>query len=396
MKLWQKDYSLNKEIEKFTVGNDNLIDEKLVPFDCIASIAHAKMLKKIGILKESELKKLIGGLNEIIKLHTKGQFKIKLEDEDCHTAIENFLVKKYGNVGKKIHTARSRNDQVLAALRLYEKQELIEIRGLLHKLNEKLESLCQKYKNTPIPGYTHMQKAMPTKINVWFGCFISSVSDDIGLLEHIYKLINQSPLGSAAGFGIPVLNVDKKLTADLMGFSKIIENPLYVQLSRSKFEASIAHLLGQILFNLNKLSTDLILFSMKEFGYVILPDEFCTGSSIMPQKKNPDVLELIRAKYHVILGEEFKIKSMVANLMSGYNRDIQLTKEPLMKSIETTKSCLQTMCLLLEKLKINEKKCKEAMSNELYATKEVYKLVKHGVPFREAYKKISKKYQNKS
>ena len=393
MKLWQKDYDLNTEIEKFTVGNDYLLDEKLAAFDCKASIAHAKMLKNIGILKDSELKKLTEGLNEIINLHSKGKFEIKQEDEDCHTAIENFLVKKYGDLGKKIHTARSRNDQVLTALRLYEKDELVKIKELLNRLKEKLEKIAGDYGTVPIPGYTHMQKAMPSSINQWLGCFVSSINDDIKLLNFIYELIDHSPLGSAAGFGVPVFNVDKKLTADLMGFSKVIENPMYAQMSRSKFEASIMHTLSQIMFSLNKLSTDLMMFSMKEFGYVNLPDEFCTGSSIMPQKKNPDVLELMRAKYHVVLGEEFKIKSLVSNLMLGYNRDIQLTKEPLMDSIETTKSCLKIMCLLLEKLKINEKKCKEAMSDELFATEEVYKLVKNGVPFREAYKKIGKKYQ---
>lgn len=393
MKLWDKGYRLNGEIEKFTVGNDCLLDQKLVPFDCKASIAHAKMLKKIGILEEDELSSLIKGLNEIIKLHSKKQFEIKQEDEDCHTAIENFLVKKYGSAGEKIHTARSRNDQVLAALRLYEKEELESINILLKELKEKLEILCKKYGGIPIPGYTHMQKAMPTNIKTWLNCFISAIDDDIKLLNFIYELIDQSPLGSAAGFGIPVLKVDKRLTADLMGFSKVIENPLYAQMSRSKFESSIAHMLGQVMLDLNKLSTDLIIFSMKEFGYVALPVEFCTGSSIMPQKKNPDVLELMRAKYHVILGEEFKIKSMVSNLMSGYNRDIQLTKEPLMNSIEITKDCLKIMCLLLNKLRINENKCKEAMNDELYATEEVYKLVKEGTPFREAYKKIGKKYQ---
>ncbi len=393
MKLWEKGYRLNEEIEKFTVGNDYLLDQKLVTFDCKASIAHAKMLKKIGILEEYELSSLIKGLNEIIGLHSKGQFEIKQKDEDCHTAIENHLTKKYGEVGKKVHTVRSRNDQVLAALRLYEKYELNEIKKLLDDYKKSLAEVIKKYGKIKIPGYTHMQKAMPTNINAWLGCFISSIDDDIKLLNFIYGLIDQSPLGSAAGFGVPVLNVDRKLTADLMGFSKVIENPLYVQMSRSKFESSIAHMLGQIMLDLNKLSTDLILFSMKEFGYLALPVEFCTGSSIMPQKKNPDVLELMRAKYHIVLGEEFKIKSLVSNLMSGYNRDIQLAKEPLMNSIEITKGCLKIMCMLLEKLKINEEKCKEAMSGELYATEEVYKLVNEGTPFREAYKKVSKKYQ---
>ena len=392
MKLWKKDCQLNKEIEKFTVGNDYILDYKLIKFDCIASIAHAKMLKKIGLLNEKELNKLVKGLKNIINLHAKGKLKIKQEDEDCHTAIENYLTKKYGNAGKKIHTARSRNDQVLTALRLYEKQELNEIEKQLHTFKKSLSGLIEKYGSVQIPGYTHMQKAMPTNIKTWLGCFVASCEDNLKVLNAAFNLIDQSPLGSAAGFGVPVLDVDKKMTAHLMGFSKVMENPIYAQMSRGKFESTIAHAVSQIMFDLNKLSTDLIMFSMKEFGLISLPAEFCTGSSIMPQKKNPDVLELIRAKYHIILGEEFKIKSMIGNLMSGYNRDMQLTKEPLIKIIETVKNCLGIMCMIIPHIKINEKKCKESMSKELFATQETYKLVKKGVPFREAYKQVSKKY----
>ena len=388
-KLWQKNYSLDKEIEKFTVGNDFLIDKNLLEYDCIASIAHGKMLKKIGILNQSELKNLTKGLNEIMKLAKKGKFDIKLEDEDCHTAIENYLTKKYGNVGKKIHTARSRNDQVLAALRLYEKHELSEIMQLLDYYKKTLFLVINKYGKLEMPGYTHMQKAMPTDIKTWLGCFADSIEDNIKSLNNIWELINQSPLGSAAGFGVPVINVDKKMTANLMGFPKVMENPLYAQMSRGKFEAEIMHVLSQIMLDLNKLSTDLILFSMEEFGYIVLPQEFCTGSSIMPQKKNPDVLELVRGSYHVVLGEEFKIKSLIGNLMSGYNRDMQLTKEPLIKNFETAKSCIKIMALLLGKIKVNKDKCEKAMSKEIYATEEAYKLVKKGVPFREAYKHVS-------
>jgi argininosuccinate lyase len=390
MKLWQKDYSVNKEIEKFTVGNDHLLDKKLIKYDCIASIAHAKMLKKIGILSEKELKKLIEGLNKIIEL--KDKFEIKQEDEDCHTAIENYLTKKYGEVGKKIHTARSRNDQVLTALRLYEKEELIEIEELLYNFKKVLNNLISQYSNIKLPGYTHMQKAMPLGLDVYFNCFIDSIDDNIKLLQAVFDLINQSPLGSAAGFGVPVFKLDKKMTAKLMGFSAVMENPIYCQHSRGKFEAVIVNLLSCIMFDLNKIATDLIIFSMKEFGFFSLSKEFCTGSSIMPQKQNPDVLELIKAKYHVVLGEEFKIKGLIANLISGYNRDIQLTKEPLFNSIEITKDCLKMICLVLSGIKVNEKNCKKAMTKELFATEEAYKLVKKGLSFREAYKEIGKKF----
>lgn len=391
-KIWQKNYNVDKEIEKFTVGNDFLLDKKLVKYDCIASIAHAKMLKKIGILDNSELNKIINGLNEIKELDQKDKLDINLEDEDCHTAIEKYLTKKYGNAGKKIHTFRSRNDQVLTALRLYEKEELKEIKRLLNQYKGSLLAITKKYGKIKIPGYTHMQKAMPTDVKRWLGSFISSIEDNLKLLDAAYSIIDKSPLGSAAGFGVPSFKIDKKMTASLMGFSKVMSNPMYAQLSRGKLEATILHLLSQIMLDLNKLSSDLMLFNMQEFGFISLPKEFCTGSSIMPQKKNPDALELVRAKYHVVLGEEFKVKSMISNLISGYNRDLQLTKEPVISSVEIAKNCIKMMVLIVSKIKINEKKCKEALTKELYATEEACKLVKKGIPFREAYKKVSRKF----
>jgi len=395
MKLWKKDYELDKEIELFTVGNDYILDNKLIPFDCIASIAHAKMLRKVGVLSAVEEKNLIGGLNEIMNLQKNGKFVLKIEDEDCHTAIENFLTQKYGDIGKKIHTARSRNDQVLTALRLYEKDGFNKIRELLNNCQIALKATIKKYGKIPIPGYTHMRKAMPSSIGMWLGSYLESLEDNLLLLNSIHRLIDQSPLGSAAGFGVPVFKVDREFTAKELKFSRVMKNPMYAQLSRGKFEASIIGLMSSVMCDLNKLSTDLMLFSMSEFGYISLPKEFCTGSSIMPQKKNPDVLELIRAKYYVVLGEEFKVKSMIGNLPSGYNRDSQLTKEPLMNSIETTKSCLRMMALVLSGIKVNEENCKKAMTPELYATEEAYRLVKKGVPFRDAYRKIGEKFSKK-
>jgi len=388
MKLWKKDYDVNKQVEKFTVGNDYLTDQKLVKFDCLASAAHAKMLHKIGVLSKGELGKLIHGLDGIMDLVGKGEFVIKQEDEDCHTAIENYLTEKYGEVGKKIHTARSRNDQVLTALRLYEKEELANMKELIEEFKEAL----LKVEDSPLPGYTHMQKAMPTTVKTWLGSFACSADDNIKLLESVNELIDQSPLGSAAGFGVPVFEVDREMAAKDMGFGKVMVNPLHAQLSRGKFEAAVANLMTQIMLDLNKLATDLMLFSMKEFGFVDLPKEFCTGSSIMPQKKNPDVLELVRAKYHVVVAEEFKIKGIIGNLMSGYNRDMQLTKEPLLNSIDITKDCLKMMIMVVSGMEVNKEKCGKAMTPELFATEEAYKLVKEGVPFREAYDKIGKKY----
>lgn len=393
MKIWDKGINLKKEIEKFTVGNDYLLDKKLIKFDCLASIAHAKMLKSINLLSDKELQELVKGLNEIIELDSQNQFEIKQEDEDCHTAIENFLIKKYGEIGKKIHTARSRNDQVLTALRLYEKDELCKIKKLIKKFIEAIDLSIKSYGGIKFPGYTHMQKAMPTDIKTWFGSYKDSMHDNLILVDTIIKLIDQNPLGSAAGFGVPVFEIDKEMTAKELDFSKVMENPMYCQLSRGKFEAQILNIISVIMFDLNKLATDLILFGMKEFDYIELPVEFCTGSSIMPQKKNPDVLELVRAKYHVILGEEFKLKSLIGNLVSGYNRDIQLTKEPLMNSLEIMKDSLTVISLIIAEVKINKEKCEKAITKDMHATQEAYELVKQGLPFREAYKAIGKKYQ---
>lgn len=390
MKLWKKDYGLNKEIEKFTVGNDHLLDKKLVYFDCIASIAHAKMLGKIGVLNKSELKKLIKGLNEIIQLDKQGKFIINKGDEDCHTSIENYLTKKYGGAGKKIHTGRSRNDQVLVALRLYEKNEIKNILGHIDNLISSINKKIRCFGNVKLPGYTHMQKAMPTSIKLWFESYIAALKDDKNLIEHILEIIDKNPLGSAAGFGVPVFDIDRKMTTKLLGF-KEVQDMVYCQNSRGKFESLIVNSLVQVMMDLNKIATDLIIFSMTEFGYFSLPKEFCTGSSIMPQKKNPDVLELVRAKYSIILGYDAQLKNLYSNLISGYNRDLQLSKEPLMESIDLIKECLKITSLVFDKLKINKKNCEKALSKELYATEEAYKLVKKGMSFRDAYKEVGKK-----
>ncbi|MBW2989840.1 argininosuccinate lyase [Candidatus Woesearchaeota archaeon] len=385
-KLWQ-DRKLDKKIEEFTVGNDHVLDMKILKHDCIASIAHAKMLKKIGILKEDELEKLTAELSKIIELGKDGKFKIKKEDEDCHTAIENYLTSKLKELGKKIHTGRSRNDQVVAAMKLYEKEELSGIKELILKLVSSLKAFSKK--DIAMPGYTHMQKAMPSSVKMWAESFIESLEDDMSVLDNALDIIDKNPLGTGAGYGIP-LGMDKEMTKKELGFSKSYKSPIYVQNSRGKHESIILNSLVQVMYTLNKLASDIILFSMKEFGFFDIPEEFTTGSSIMPQKKNPDVLELVRAKYHIVLGYEFQLKGLISNLMSGYNRDLQLTKEPLIKGIETAKGCLEAMALVLGGLKVNKEKCKDAMSEELYAAEKAYKLVKEGKSFREAYKQIKK------
>ena len=391
MKLWEKKYQLNKQIEAYTVDNDYIIDQKLVKYDCQASIAHVKMLEKIGILSTEETDKLIMALYEIIKLDNNGAFIIEQEDEDCHTAIENFLIKKLGDTGKKVHTARSRNDQVLTALRLFYKDEIDQIILLIDKLIQIMTGFKNKKGNVKIPGYTHMQKAMPSSIAMWTDAFIESMIDNKKILLDIKNFIDQSPLGAGAGYGLPI-KVDKQFTAELLDFKKVQKNPIYTQNSRGKFESSIIHGLSMVMFDLNKIATDLIMFSMSEFGFFKLPDEICIGSSIMPQKKNPDVLELLRAKYHNIISYEFEIKSIISNLTSGYNRDFQLTKNPTINSFQITIDSLEVLSLVFEKLMVNEKNCEKAMTDEIYATEKAYELVKKGVPFRDAYKKILKEY----
>ena len=391
MKLWEKGYALNKQIENFTVGNDYILDQKLLKYDCIASIAHAKMLAKVGILKSEEAGKLVRELQNIINLDKKGEFKIIKEHEDCHTAIENHLINKLGDLGKKIHTGRSRNDQVLTALRLYYKDELKNCKDLVNCLIKSSARFAKIYGKIKLPGYTHTRKAMPSSVAMWADSFADSMKDNLKAIGLAYEFADQCPLGTGAGYGIQ-LSLDRNYTAKLLGFKKVQKNPIYTQNSRGKFESTILHALTQIMLDLNKMAMDLTIFSMPEFGYFELPKEFCTGSSIMPQKKNPDVLELLRAKYHLMLSYESQIKTTIGNLLSGYNRDIQLTKEPVMKGFDLVKESLAIMSLIFNRLKVNEQNCSKAMTPEIYAAGEAFKLVKKGISFREAYKIISKKY----
>ncbi|HZX45309.1 MAG TPA: argininosuccinate lyase [Candidatus Nanoarchaeia archaeon] len=385
-KLWQ-DKKLDKKIEKFTVGDDYLLDKKLIMFDCKASIAHSKMLNKIGIIKDDEQKKLEKELNNIIKLSKEGKFSITLEDEDCHTAIENHLTEKLGELGKKIHTCRSRNDQVMAAMKLYEKEEMQKVQALAEQLALSLKKLSKD--TTPIPGYTHMQKAMPSSVKMWCDGYIESLSDDMKVLANALLVIDKNPLGTGAGYGLPIA-VDKEVTKKELGFASNYQSITYVQISRGKHEALILNAMVNLMLTMNKMASDLIMFSMQEFGYFTLPSEFTTGSSIMPQKKNPDILELVRAKYSIVLGYEFQLKTLIGNLISGYNRDLQLTKEPIMKGIDVTKDCLEIMALVISGLKINKNNCQKAMTPDLFATEKSYKLVLKGKSFREAYKEVKK------
>lgn len=386
MKLWEKGYKINKAIEEFTVGEDYKLDAELIKSDALGSIAHAKMLAKIGILKNSEFSKI---KKELVDIYNSKNFTIKKEDEDVHTAIENYLVSKLGNIGKKIHTARSRNDQVLVDIRLYTKENLLKIFSALLELAETIYEFAKKNEFIPIPGYTHTRKAMPSSVGLWASAFLESLLDDIKLLKTAYQLNNQCPLGSAAGYGVN-LNIDRKFTSDMLGFEKVQNNVLYAQNSRGKIEAIVIFSLYQIINDIGKIANELIYFSSEEFGFFELPDEICTGSSIMPQKKNPDALELIRGYVSVIEGNLLQVLGITKNLFPGYNRDLQLTKGAIINSLKQSIAIIYIVEIIFKKLKANKEKCIQACTKEIYATDYTLEFVKSGKPFREAYKDVAK------
>lgn len=393
-KLWEKKVKPDKDVIRFTVGRDYSLDERLIIYDCLSSIAHAEMLVKIGVLKKDEKEEIVKILNEIIVLSRKGYFKITFEDEDCHTKIENYLIKKLGDVGRKIHTARSRNDQVLTALRLYYKDELREIEKLIKLLIESLKKISRKFGKIKIPGFTHTRKAMVSNIKLWAGCFIEALNDDVRFLRNVSNLIDMSPLGTAAGYGVPILKIDRKLTKEILGFKRLQKNPIYVQNSRGKFEAEIASTLSMILYDVNKLSSDIIFFSEDDMRIIEIPEEFTTGSSIMPHKRNPDVFEIARANYSKIISLELRLKTLPMNLISGYHRDLQTTKEAVFETFDLTKETLMIVAKIVGKLKVNVKQAKRSITKELLATEKVYQLVEKGVPFRKAYKTVANEFHS--
>ena len=392
-KLWQKkDEPLDPEVEKYTVGNDYILDLELLPYDLMASKAHAKMLEKMGYASEGELKQLITGLDEISQMHTQGKFEIKPEDEDCHTAIENYLTNRFGDVGKKIHTARSRNDQSMTAIRLLMMDRLKAVEKQITELQKQLESFAIKNKGKAMPGYTHMRKAMPSSVDMLFFAYRDMLGDDKLMLKSVLSLINKNPLGSAAGYGVP-LKIDREMTAKELGFASTQDNPIHCANSRGKYESIVVFSLNCIMQSLNKMASDLILFTMPEFGFFTLPKNVTTGSSIMPQKQNPDVLELVRANSHVVNGHLATINGIIPNLPSGYNRDFQLTKEPLLKSFKITMDSLKVMSIVISGLGTQDSRLKTALTPELYATEKTYKLVEKGMPFREAYQKVAQEIE---
>jgi argininosuccinate lyase len=386
-KLWGGT-ALDPRIEQFTVGKDYLLDQRLTPFDCQASAAHARMLGEVGLLPDGEVQLLIEGLDEIAALARAGEFTILPEQEDCHTAIEQWLVDKLGDTGKRIHLGRSRNDQVLTALRLYYKSALKSLRQEVKGLAKTVRRFARRHQALSMPGYTHMRKAMPSTVGCWAEALSDALQDDDLLLRGAEKLVDQSPLGSGAGYGVP-LPLDRAMTARELGFARVQQNPVYVQWSRGKFEAAMVHAMSQVLLDLNRVASDLVYFSMPQFGYFQLPPEMCTGSSIMPQKQNPDVLELVRARYHAVVACETQLRATVANLPHGYHRDLQLTKEPTFNAIDMAIETVAIMDLVFRGLKVDKVALEAAMTPELYATERAYKLVtEEGMTFRDAYAKV--------
>ncbi len=386
MTLWQRSELSTKDVEEYTVGEDYILDLSLLPWDCLASLAHGAMLNKIGVLNDSEFKSIKEVLLQLYQQSLQGKITITQEDEDCHTVIERNLTEKLGEAGKKIHTARSRNDQVQTALKLFMKAQVFIVADLGAELASELLTFAAKH-NHPMPGYSHMQRAMPATSGLWAASHAEGIITSLNLLNSTLEFLDSSPLGSASGFGVSI-PIDREYTAKLLGFSQVARNVLAVQNSRGRNEAQLLWALSDLMFILNKIASDALLFSTAEFGFFTIPKEFCTGSSLMPNKRNPDVLELMRAKAKSVQARCFEVCAIIQDLPSGYNRDFQLTKKPLLEGIEITKSSLRIITRLLSKLELNPDRMKAAMEPGIYATDLALKLASEGVPFRDAYHRL--------
>ena len=385
-KLWQKGYRLNEQVEHFEAAQNSLLDVRLIRHDVWGSLAHIAMLTKIGVLTKSEHRVLKDTLCNVLELEATHEFTVTLADEDVHTGIENYLVATAGAAGKKIHMARSRNDQVLVDLRLYGKEQLHSIAAKLCNLCSALLELADAHTGTPMPGYTHMQRAMLSSVGLWAASFAEALLDDEQLLSAAYKLNDQSPLGSAAGYGVPIA-IDRQYSAELLGFSRVQNNVIYVQNSRGKVEAAIVQALAQITLDLSKLAQDILLFSTVEYGFFQIPQELCTGSSIMPQKRNLGVMELVRARTQTMLALQQQILGIVSGLPSGYNMDYQETKRPFMEALDLVQESLEICTLVVSKLEVNTERLIAACTFELFAADRAYELATVArLPFRDAYR----------
>ncbi|MEQ6120382.1 argininosuccinate lyase [Reichenbachiella sp. MALMAid0571] len=389
MKLWDKGYKTENLIEEFTVGNDRELDMHLAKYDIIASKAHATMLESIGILDKTELEGLLSNLDKMLTDVENGTFEIAESFEDVHSKIEYDLTQELGDAGKKIHTGRSRNDQVLVCLHLYIKEEIKAIKDQIKELFDLLIKLSDTHKDKLIPGYTHLQAAMPSSFGMWFAAYAESLIDDIHMLNAAYKIADQNPLGSGAGYGSS-FPLNRTMTTKLMGFETLKYNSVAAQMSRGKVEKSTAYAMSSVAGTLSKLSMDITLYMSQNFGFLTFPDELTTGSSIMPHKKNPDVFELIRAKCNKIQNLPNELLLITNNLPSGYHRDLQLVKESFIPAIESLKACLTVAIFALEKTEVKSNITDDPKYDYIFSVDVLNEDMKNGIPFRDAYKNVAK------
>ena len=385
MKLWDKGTTVNALIESFTVGKDREMDLYLAKYDVLGSIAHAKMLQSIDLLTENELTDLHAGLVEIYQVIERGDFVIEKGVEDVHSQVELMLTQKLGDTGKKIHSGRSRNDQVLLDLKLFTRSEIQKLVGAVGELFSKLMTKAEANKQILMPGYTHLQVAMPSSFGLWFSAYAESLVDDLVLLQAAYKITNQNPLGSAAGYGSS-FPLDRQMTTDLLGFESMNYNVIYAQMGRGKMEKTVAFALSSIAATISKFAVDVCLFMSQNFGFVALPDELTTGSSIMPHKKNPDVFELVRSHCNKIQAIPYQISLMTNNLPSGYFRDLQILKEVFLPAFEELSDCISIAGFAIDHMTVKANLLEDDRYKYVFSVEDVNKLVQQGVPFRDAYK----------
>ena len=387
MKLWEKNYEVNAEIDRFTVGRDREMDLYLAPYDIMGSMAHITMLETIGLLSSDELRQLLAELRAIYREAAEGRFEIEDGVEDVHSQVELMLTRRLGDMGKKIHSGRSRNDQVLVDLKLFTRHQLRDIAELVKVLFDELIAKSNELKDVLMPGYTHLQVAMPSSFGLWFGAYAESLCDDMLFLQAAYRMTNRNPLGSAAGYGSS-FPLNRQLTTDLLGFDSMDYNVVYAQMGRGKTERNVAFAMATIAGTLAKLAFDACLFNSQNFGFVRLPKECTTGSSIMPHKKNPDVFELIRAKCNKLQALPTQVTLIMNNLPVGYFRDLQIIKEVFLPAFDELKDCLNMTAYIINRMEVNRNILDNPIYDPIFSVEEVNRLAAEGMPFRDAYKKV--------
>ena len=387
MKLWEKNFEVNKEIDRFTVGRDREMDLYLAKYDVLGSMAHITMLESIGLIGKDELPVLLAELKNIYELCERGEFTIEDDVEDVHSQVEMLLTRRLGDMGKKIHSGRSRNDQVLVDLKLFTRHQLMDIADEVKTLFDELIQKSEQYKQVLMPGYTHLQVAMPSSFGLWFGAYAESLCDDMLFLQAAYRMTNRNPLGSAAGYGSS-FPLNRTMTTELLGFDSMDYNVVYAQMGRGKMEVGVSFAIAAIAGTLAKLAFDACLFNSQNFSFVKLPKECTTGSSIMPHKKNPDVFELIRAKSNKLQGLPYQITLIKNNLPVGYFRDLQIIKEVFLPAFDELKDCLQMTAYIINKIEVREDILDNPMYDPMFSVETVNKLASEGLPFRDAYKQV--------